>query len=69
MSYYKYIPQEIVLVASFIGVPFQAEVFSRYTSDKHNHPAAPHKRYVVIDNLGESYDLAEVELESVYGDK
>ena len=67
MSYYRYIPGQQVMVASFSGVDFVAEVFSRYTSDEHNHRVKPHKRYVVIDGLQEAYDLAEVELEAVDG--
>ena len=67
MSHYRYLPGQQVMVVSFTGVEFVAEVFSRYTSDKHNHPAPPHKRYVVVDRLEEVYDLAEVELEAVDG--
>ncbi len=67
MSYYRYKPGQDVMVTSFTGVEFVAEVFSRYTSDEHNHRAKPHKRYVVIDRLKEAYDLAEVELEAFDG--
>lgn len=63
MRHYKYVPGQVVLITSFTGVELVAEVFSRYTSDEYNHPAIPHRRYVVIDGLGEVYDLAEIELE------
>ena len=62
MSYYEHEVGDKVWVGSFIGVEFEAEVFSRYTSDKHNHPATPHQRYVVYTQEGEWFDLAGVEL-------
>lgn len=69
-SYFKFIPDEPVRIISFCGAQPVGVVVSCYTSDKYNHPAAPHRRYVVACGKGEGAkqsiaDVSEDELESL----
>lgn len=49
---YKFKPDDKVLIMSYIGAEdgFPATVYACYTSDKENHPAEPHNRYVCYDS-------------------
>lgn len=62
MGYYKYKVGDSVVIESYVGVRPLVEVFSRYTSDEHNHVARPHKRYVLTGGLGRLHDVSESEL-------
>ena len=73
-KYFKFIMDEPVRVVSFIGAQPVGKIVCCYTSDKHNHPAAPHRRYVVVCGTGPKTsicDVSEEELESllVFEDK
>ena len=48
---YKFNPKDKVKIMSYAGAEegLSATVFCCYTSDKDNHPAIPHKRYVCFE--------------------
>ena len=66
-DYYKFKPDQNVLMLGYLEMIIPAKVISRYTSDQHNHSARPHKRYVIVYTQtvkGKSYDdVSEGELE------
>ena len=69
-SYFKFIMDEPVRIISFVGAHPTGVIVCCYTSDEHNHPAKPHKRYVVACGRGEGAkqsicDVSEDELESL----
>lgn len=67
---YKFKPNDKVLIMSYVGAEqgIPVVVYSFYTSDKENHCAAPHNRYVCYvesykGNVGLSlHDVSENEL-------
>lgn len=69
-EYFKFITDEPVRVIGFKGAQPVGVVVTCYTSDEHNHPSPPHKRYVVVCGKGEGAkqcvcDVSEGELESL----
>ena len=52
-EYYAFTVGTQVKIVSFPGAQPIGEIVARYTSDEHNHPAQPHKRYVVACGKGE----------------
>ena len=69
-KYFKFIMDEPVRIISFVGAHPTGVIVCCYTSDEHNHPAKPHKRYVVACGRGEGAkqsicDVSEDELESL----
>lgn len=67
-TYYKFVPDEPVAIVSFPGAQPTGKVVCCYTSDEHNHPARPHKRYVVVCGSGDKTcvaDVSENELDSL----
>lgn len=68
-KYYQFVPDEPVRIISFVGAQPVGKVVSCYTSDKHNHPASPHRRYVVVCGTGPKTSIADVsesQLESLH---
>ena len=67
---YKFKSGDKVLIMSYVGWEdgYPATVYSAYTSDKENHPAEPHNRYVCYDDRTVSrvvfnlHDVCEGEL-------
>lgn len=67
-NYFMYDIEDEVRIISFIGAHPVGKIITCYTSDKHNHPSAPHKRYVVVcgqDAKRSVIDVSEKELEHV----
>ena len=67
-EYFKFVPDEPVRIISFRGAQPVGKIVTCYTSDKHNHPAAPHRRYVVACGADAKLSIADVsedELESL----
>jgi hypothetical protein len=71
---YKFKPDDKVKIMSYTGAEdgFPVTVYAAYTSDKENHPAAPHNRYVCFEDdlrsdsiLGHIHDVSENELELI----
>jgi len=46
---YKFKPDDKVKIVSYVGGEVPCVVYSVYTSDKENHIAAPHNRYVCYE--------------------
>lgn len=46
---YKYFPGDKVKIVSYVGTTVDVVVCSYYTSDKENHCASPHNRYVCFE--------------------
>jgi len=59
-EYYAFTVGTPVKIISFIGAQPTGEVVARYTSDEHNHPARPHKRYVIKCGTGMKQCIADV---------
>ncbi len=59
-EYYAFTVGTKVKIVSFPGAQPVGEIVARYTSDEHNHPARPHKRYVVQCNSGAKTCIADV---------
>lgn len=59
-DYYAYTVGTPVKIVSFPGAEPTGEVVARYTSDEHNHPARPHKRYIVCCGSGPKTSIADV---------
>lgn len=61
---YKFKPSDKVKIMSYVGAEtgVPVVVFSCYTSDKENHCAAPHNRYVCYE---ETRDIVEFYLHDV----
>lgn len=64
-EYFKFIPDEPVRIISFIGAQPTGKVVTCYTSDKYNHPALPHRRYVVVCGSGPKTSIADVSEEEL----
>ena len=71
---YKFNPGQEVMIMSYIGGEegYPVTVYSYYTSDKENHPASPHNRYVCYERTWKSdsvlfhlHDVSENELEII----
>ena len=69
---YKFKPDDKVKIMSYTGAEdgFPVTVYAAYTSDKENHPAAPHNRYVCFDEergitAWHLHDVSENELELI----
>jgi hypothetical protein len=68
----KFFPGDRVNIISYHGAIVPVEVFSYYTSDKENHCASPHNRYVCFETEYKGgnmsfhlHDVSENELELV----
>lgn len=59
-DYYSFAIGAPVRIVSYTGAQPTGKVFSRYTSDKHNHSALPHKRYVVVCGTGSKTSVADI---------
>ena len=59
---YKFEPGTAVQIVSYPGITVNGAVYLMYTSDEFNHPAKPHRRYVVLEANGDIYDVSENEL-------
>ena len=57
-KYYKFSPGDSAYVFN-LNTLYPCKIYSVYTSDKHNHPAYPHKRCVVIYPSGKLGDIDE----------
>ena len=69
-GYYKFEPNQNVLMEGYVEMSLPATVISRYTSDRYNHCAPPHRRYVIVYSDADKYrrkydDVSEGELVSV----
>lgn len=66
---YKFKPDDKVTIASYVGTEVDCVIYSVYASDKENHCAAPHNRYVCYEEnwkgsqvLFHLHDVSENEL-------
>lgn len=59
-EYYAYTVGTEVRLISFVGAQPVGKIAARYTSDQHNHPAPPHKRYVIACGSGPKLCIADV---------
>lgn len=69
---YKFKPNDKVLIMSYVGAEQGVEVivYTVYTSDKENHSATPHNRYVCYEEIAKGdytfmylHDVSENELQ------
>ena len=59
-DYYAFTVGTEVKIVSLPGAQPVGKIVCRYTSDEHNHPARPHKRYVVACGSGAKQSIADV---------
>lgn len=69
---YKFKPNDKVKIMSYVGAEdgLTVTVYCCYTSDKENHPASPHNRYVCCDDergvvAWHIHDVSENELKAM----
>lgn len=64
-EYYQFVPDESVKIISFTGAQPTGKVVACYTSDVYNHPANPHRRYVVVCGTGPKTSVIDVSEEEI----
>lgn len=69
---YQFKPGDKVNIMSYVGAEegFLVTIYAAYTSDKENHPAAPHNRYVCFEEgrgitAWHLHDVSENELRAI----
>lgn len=63
-KYYKFTPGDSAYLFN-LDTLYPCKIYTAYTSDKYNHPANPHQRYVVVFPSGKLGDIDEGSLVSV----
>lgn len=64
VKYYKFLPGESAYAFN-LNTLYPCKIYTAYTSDKYNHSASPHRRYVVVYPSGKLGDIDEGSLVSV----